>query len=143
MLIDYLHRGSPKVIAIDFTFAEPNSGVTFMLAGERWTGEESDQALADSVKAAGNVIMLADATYESTVERDQANQPANWRADPIGWDRQSRSGRSCCPRSRRSQMRRTASATASCRSTMARRGGFRHSSEAGTSICRRSAWPRR
>ena len=82
MLIDYLHRGSPKVIAIDFTFAEPNSGVTFMLAGERWTGEESDQALADSVKAAGNVIMLADATYESTVERDQANQPANWPANP-------------------------------------------------------------
>ena len=41
MLIDYLHRGSPKVIAIDFTFAEPNSGVTFMLAGERWTGEEA------------------------------------------------------------------------------------------------------
>ena len=45
-------------------------------------GRGSDQALADSVKAAGNVIMLADATYESTVDAIRCNQPANWRAIP-------------------------------------------------------------
>ena len=34
------------------------------MAATRWSGAESDQALADTIKKAGNVILLADATYD-------------------------------------------------------------------------------
>ena len=83
MLLDYLQRASPKVIAIDLSFLEEHRGITFTLNGEPWTGEESDKALVDSVKKAGNVVLLADANYLGAVAgAEQANKPAVWKAPP-------------------------------------------------------------
>jgi adenylate cyclase len=64
MLIDFLARAPAKVIVYDIVFsgADPSSGFPF--GGATWTGAESDQAFADSVKMAGNVIVPVDATFE-------------------------------------------------------------------------------
>jgi adenylate cyclase len=64
MLIDYLARAPAKVIAYDVDFAEADTRAGFEFGGDTWSGKESDGAFIDSVRAAGNVIMLADATYE-------------------------------------------------------------------------------
>jgi adenylate cyclase len=63
-LLDFLSRGHPKVIAYDVNFAGPDPTKQFELAGTNWSGAESDKELAKSARKAGNVIMLADATYE-------------------------------------------------------------------------------
>jgi adenylate cyclase len=68
MLLDYLSRAPAKVIAYDVNFAEPDTRVGFPFSGAMWSGEASDKALAESVKRAGNVIMLADATYENQID---------------------------------------------------------------------------
>jgi adenylate cyclase len=67
-LLDYLARAPAKVIGYDVDFAEPDSRLGFAFGGSTISGLESDKAMADSVKAAGTVILLADATYagEST-----------------------------------------------------------------------------
>jgi adenylate cyclase len=67
-LLDYLARASAKVIAYDVDLAEPDSRLGFAFGGSTLSGAESDKAMADAVRSAGNVILLADATYggEST-----------------------------------------------------------------------------
>jgi adenylate cyclase len=66
MLVDYISRGQPKVVALDFMFLEPESPpdreskYRFLDRGEI-TSTQSDQDLADAVRRAGNVIVLADA----------------------------------------------------------------------------------
>jgi adenylate cyclase len=65
MLIDYLASAPAKVIAYDVDFAEADTRRGFDFGDSTWSGAESDQALIDSVKAAGTVILLADATYEA------------------------------------------------------------------------------
>jgi adenylate cyclase len=62
MLVDYISRGKPKVVAIDLTFLEPErtSKYEFLDRGEI-TSAQSDQELADAVRRAGNVVVLADA----------------------------------------------------------------------------------
>jgi adenylate cyclase len=64
MLIDYLSRAPAKVIAYDVAFSEADTRTGFEFGGDTWSGRESDQSFIDSVKNAGNVVMLADATYE-------------------------------------------------------------------------------
>ena len=64
MLIDYLARAPAKVIAYDVNFAEADTRRGFDFGGTTMPGSESDQALADSIKAAGNVLLLADATFD-------------------------------------------------------------------------------
>jgi adenylate cyclase len=64
MLIDYLARAPARIVAYDVNFAEADSRVGFEFGGDTWSGAESDRALADSIKKSGNVILLADATYE-------------------------------------------------------------------------------
>src|SRR6266511_4948334 len=64
MLIDYLARGPAKVIVYDIDFAEADTRTGFEFGGATWSGAESDKALADSIRAAGNVILLADASYD-------------------------------------------------------------------------------
>ena len=64
MLIDYLARAPAKVIAYDVNFAEADTRRGFDFGDGTWSGAESDQALADSIKAAGNVLLLADATFD-------------------------------------------------------------------------------
>ena len=64
-LIDYLARAPAKVIGYDVNFAEADTRRGFDFGPSVMTGEESDQALIKSVKAAGNLILLTDATYEA------------------------------------------------------------------------------
>jgi adenylate cyclase len=64
-VIDFLARAGAKLIVYDIDFAEPDTRVGFKYGDTTWSGEESDKALADSVAAAGNVILLADASYDA------------------------------------------------------------------------------
>ena len=62
-LIDYLTRAPAKVIAYDIDFAEADSRTGFAFGDSTISGADSDKAMADSIAAAGNVILLADATF--------------------------------------------------------------------------------
>ncbi len=62
-LIDYLSRGKPALIVYDVLFADADTRVGFPYGGDTWTGAESDKALADTIRKAGNVILLAEATF--------------------------------------------------------------------------------
>jgi len=62
-LIEYLNRGKPAMIVYDVNFAEADDR-TFKFGGETMSGEESDTAFASALRKAGNVILLADATFE-------------------------------------------------------------------------------
>jgi adenylate cyclase len=66
MIIDFLARGPARVIAYDVVFAGADSRKEFEAAGATWTGEESDKALADSIRTAGTVLLPVDATYEGS-----------------------------------------------------------------------------
>ncbi len=68
MLIDYLARARANVIAYDVVFSDADTRRGFDFGGSTMSGAESDRALADSVKAAGNVILVADASYDTEVE---------------------------------------------------------------------------
>ena len=68
MLLDYLARAPAKVIAYDVVFSDEDTRRGFDFGGSTMTGAESDRMLADSVKAAGNVILVADASYDAEVE---------------------------------------------------------------------------
>ena len=75
-LIDYLNRGKPRLIVYDVLFADADLRVGFPYGGDTWSGAESDKALADTIKKAGNVILLADATFvgETTDKVDLPDQ---------------------------------------------------------------------
>jgi len=64
-LIDYLARAHAKLIVYDVLFIDPDKTVGFQYGGDSWSGRQSDDALADSVKKAGNVIVPADASFDS------------------------------------------------------------------------------
>ncbi len=68
MLLDYLARAPAKVIAYDVVFSDADTRRGFDFGEATLSGAESDKALADSVKAAGNVILVADASYDAEVE---------------------------------------------------------------------------
>lgn len=80
-VIDYLHRAPAKVVAVDITLAERDRVAQYDIGGEQWSGKESDQALADSVKGSGNVIMLVDAVDEGLMSGDRATTTPAW-GDP-------------------------------------------------------------
>jgi adenylate cyclase len=63
-LVDFLSHAGAKLIVYDIDFAEPDTRVGFTYGDSTWSGAESDKALADSIAAAGNVILLADASYD-------------------------------------------------------------------------------
>jgi adenylate cyclase len=68
VLIDYLQRGAPKVIAIDVGFWEKEHEATYQFNNEPYTSTRSDGELAASVGRAGNVILLADAVNPGRVD---------------------------------------------------------------------------
>jgi adenylate cyclase len=75
-LIDYLARGPAAVVAYDVLFLEPDRRTGFDVGGDKWTGAESDAVFVESVQKAGNVVLLADATYEgSAAGKDVAPRP--------------------------------------------------------------------
>jgi adenylate cyclase len=63
-VIDFLARAPARVVAYDVLFGERDRVSGYDLGGQQWSGAESDQALVDSVRRAGNVVLLADATFE-------------------------------------------------------------------------------
>jgi len=69
-LVDFLRRGPARAIVYDVLFTERDRR-TFELAGERWTGEASDRAFAESVARAGNVILAADVTSDELAQTDR------------------------------------------------------------------------
>src|SRR5215207_6028206 len=75
-LVELISRAPARVIAIDVALLEPDRN-THDIGGRPLKGSDSDQALADAVKAAGNVIMLSDAVYGGTVEGN-ADADATW-----------------------------------------------------------------
>jgi len=81
MLVDYISRGKPKVIALDLTFLEPEraSKYEFLERGEI-TSAQSDRDFAEAVRRAGNVIVLADAV-DAGIEDGTLDQ-AEWAAPP-------------------------------------------------------------
>ena len=80
ILIDYLHRGRPKVIAVDVGFWEKEREGTYAFLGEDYSSARSDGELADAVKRAGNVILLADAVDPGLTSGEVAQTP--WAAPP-------------------------------------------------------------
>ena len=79
-VIDFVNRAPARVIAIDLAILEPDLREGFPYGGARWSGKESDSALVESVHAAGNVLLLADAVYEGTEGGAQGTAPAEWRS---------------------------------------------------------------
>jgi adenylate cyclase len=77
-LINYLARGQAKLVVYDVLFTEADKqrftlgGETAadgtIAGGEEWTGAESDQAFADAIKSAGNVILAGDARAEALID---------------------------------------------------------------------------
>jgi adenylate cyclase len=63
-VIDFLARAGARAIAVDILFLEEDSREGFMFGGSKWSGNESDTELAASVRRAGNVVLLAEATFE-------------------------------------------------------------------------------
>src|SRR5918993_5717110 len=63
-VIDYLARGPARAVAYDVSLTDRDRRTGFDVGETTWTGAESDQALVDSTRAAGNVIHLAEGVYE-------------------------------------------------------------------------------
>ncbi len=82
LLVDFLNRAPARVIALDFSFLEEDGVLRHRMGSTELSGEESDEALAASIKAAAATILLADATYEGLQDGEMQNKPAEWKAEP-------------------------------------------------------------
>jgi adenylate cyclase len=80
LLIDYLQRGNPKVIAVDIGFWEREREASYPFLGEDYTSSRSDTELAEAVKRAGNVVLLADAVDPGLTAGEVPQQ--EWAAPP-------------------------------------------------------------
>ena len=105
-LVDYLNRAPARVIAIDFTFAEPDGTLGARIGGSEWPAEKSDLAFAEALKRSRASVLLADARYVGT-EGTLGNAPPDWSAQarPFRLARPSIRPAWCCRRFRRCSMR--------------------------------------
>jgi adenylate cyclase len=78
-LIDFLARAPARVIAYDIQLTEKSRG-SFKFGDDTWSAEESDDALVTSVRTAGNVILLADATNPGTTSTSKQPAVPAWRS---------------------------------------------------------------
>src|SRR6187431_381325 len=62
--IDYLKRSGAKVIAYDVLFGEREGARESIVNGQSISGSESDRLFVESVRRAGNVVLLGDVTFE-------------------------------------------------------------------------------
>jgi adenylate cyclase len=78
-VVDYLAQSGATVVAYDVLFLEREGRVESEINGQRVTGDQSDLALAESIRLAGNVVLLAEATYEGLVTEaaEARNRPAS------------------------------------------------------------------
>jgi adenylate cyclase len=84
MLVDYLARASARLVVYDVNFAEPDSRRGFEFGGGTVSGADSDRALIRSIEAAGNVILLADATYNAQSGESSSLPPSEFASDAAG-----------------------------------------------------------
>src|SRR5262245_61877038 len=70
-VIDYLAAAGAKVPGYDILFAERDVR-KFMVGDTEWTGEESDAALVESTKKAGNVVHIAEASSGELADPSRA-----------------------------------------------------------------------
>ena len=63
MLIDYFARAPARLVVYDVLFIDRDRRERFDMGGSPMSGAESDRALVDAVAAAGNVVLLAEATF--------------------------------------------------------------------------------
>lgn len=63
-LIDFLARAPARVVAYDVLFTDRDRSAGVDIGGARWTGEASDAAFAEAIARAGNVVLLADVSFE-------------------------------------------------------------------------------
>jgi adenylate cyclase len=70
--VDYLARSGARVIAFDVLFGEHEGRSESVINGRVISGDESDGAFVDAVGRAGNVVLLADATFEGTASASDA-----------------------------------------------------------------------
>jgi len=75
VLVNFLARAPAKLVVYDVLFSEGDKASTD-IGGTVWSGAESDQALVDAVKAAGNVILAAEASSETTVVANAGARPS-------------------------------------------------------------------
>ena len=73
-VIDFLARGPAKAVAYDVSLTDRDRRTGFDAGGTTWTGAESDQALVDSTRAAGNVIHLAEGVFEGATGADDVDR---------------------------------------------------------------------
>ena len=78
LLVEYLNRGKPKAVVLDIGYWEPERESTYDFLGQPFSSAKSDQALADAVNRAGNVVVLADATAPGLVDGEV--KQAQWSA---------------------------------------------------------------
>ncbi|MBM3780505.1 MAG: adenylate/guanylate cyclase domain-containing protein [Acidobacteria bacterium] len=91
LVVDYLAAAGARAVVYDVLFAEGDRR-TFMVGETEWTGQESDQALVDSTRAAGMVVHAAEAA--SSGARDAARAlPVDVSVLP---DRTARLGHTAC-----------------------------------------------
>jgi adenylate cyclase len=74
-LFNFLSRGPAKVVAFDVGIWE-NDVTTHRIGESTWSGADSDGALVEAVRQAGNVVLLADATHAAVAE--QVHAPTAW-----------------------------------------------------------------
>jgi adenylate cyclase len=83
-LINFLERAPAKVIGYDINFAGPDAQASISIADLKMSGAESDQALVDAVKKAGNVIMLVDVLLNDDKLEGAALRTPNYALDVDG-----------------------------------------------------------
>jgi adenylate cyclase len=86
LVVDFLHRGGAKVVAIDVSFPERDQVLTYVFddPNDKWSGHQSDRALADWVHETGRVVMLADAVYLGIEgEKTKDANAAQWKGSPF------------------------------------------------------------
>lgn len=66
-VIDFLARASARLVVYDVLFTE-NDRRRFTVDDQEWTGEESDNALAESMAKAGNVVTIADVSARDLLD---------------------------------------------------------------------------
>jgi adenylate cyclase len=87
LLVDFFARAPARLVVYDVLFLEHDRRNGFEMGGETVSGADSDQAFVDSVARAGNVILLADATYGG----ERPGTPAS-DAPPSAYERASGAG---------------------------------------------------
>ena len=71
-VIDYLARARARFVVYDVQFTERDLQGNYRIGDRTVTGPQSDDQLAGSIRRAGNVVLLADATFQG-LARDSAS----------------------------------------------------------------------